>query len=89
MLNTQWLVGFGGVYGFNMLVALEYADALKIPIDWAFMAKLKAYEMEFLRGTQKTSRCDAAQREKCRQEFGAHLDWACRNCEMKQDGEHG
>jgi len=89
MLNTQWLVGFGGVYGLNMLAVLEAAKALRIPVDWAFMAKVKAFETEFLRGLHNTSRCDAAQRAKCEAEFGAHLEWACRNCEMTRDMDHG
>ena len=33
--------------------------------------------------------CDDRERQKCKNEFGEHLEWACENCPKKSDRDIG
>ena len=60
------------------------AQALDIGVNRSFLEKMKYFERKALESIgEKTKKCDAEQKEKCAIEFGEHLDWACKNCEIR------
>ncbi len=81
IMNTQWLSGFGGIYGINMQPIIESARELEIKTDWLFFAKVKAFEVGALKHTGGDTGCTEKKKTACREQFGENLDWACKNCE--------
>lgn len=37
-------------------------------------------------GLKEKTACSEREKEKCRFEFGRHLEWACKNCEKNSAG---
>ncbi len=85
MMNTQWLCGFGGIYGLNMQPIISAAHDLQIETGWEFYEKVKAFETEALKHYNKNAGgCNESQKAKCKEMFGSNLEWACDNCEDKK-----
>jgi len=82
IVSTQWIGGFGDIYGLNLQPVIEVARAMGIARDVEFFAKVKIFEREMLnhlRGKKKES-CTEEKKKFCKAQFGEYLDWACKNC---------
>ncbi|QII11249.1 hypothetical protein KsCSTR_18700 [Candidatus Kuenenia stuttgartiensis] len=90
---NQWRVGFSGCYALDYNVIVTIADRLGVMVDFAFLEKLRIFERAALdeimspagggEGGGKKQKCTKAQRERCEDEFGEHLQWACSKCEQR------
>lgn len=85
-----------GPTGVDLLALCGIAKAYGVPRDARFYELVKVCEEEALRVTREKAKkkkegdegdegeCSEAEQRMCREQFGEHFEWACKNCKKKR-----
>ena len=78
--------------GIDLAIVIKTAEAMEIPVDRAFLTRVRSFESQVLKAATEGKRdapkegpCTRAQEEECRILYGQYFEATCRMCRKEEE----